>query len=296
MAAKPIVELDFVDWEPLHLRFVPTTEFHDPESLAAYVRKWFEENAAKPRADCDVRYFDVREATPAGVAAVGELLTRKAVRRLVDSVARKSAELDRVELGEGIEGAPQGLSFDWVTLPDPRVASDATRSLDRFAVSFTPVTVGQFEEFLKATCHVPLADRLENDLGYLLGNFRLNFGKSPKIPLFGVTYDDAIAYCEWAGLRLPTEPELDLFFVTMCTLERKFDWSGECWSSTSDGGDRFVVRDGPYRKESLSDPVERYRKSLHRHQYQMLQAPCFRVARSLPVATKKCVTLSCANG
>jgi hypothetical protein len=275
---------------------VPTTEFADPESLATHVRMWFEENAAKPRADCDVRYFDVGATTSAGVAAIGELLTRKAVRRLVDSAARKFPELDRVELGERIEGAAGGLSFDWLTLPDARVPANANPPIARFAISAAAVTIGQFEEFMQATGHVPMADRLENQPGYLLVNFRLNFGKSPKIPLFGVTYDDAVAYCEWAGLRLPTEPELDLFFVTMCALERKFGWTGECWSSTSDGEDHFLIRHGPYRKESLSDPAERYRKRFHRHQYEMLEAPCFRVARSLPDRGKNAVTLSCANG
>lgn len=279
--AKPIVELDFVDWEPLRLRFVPQKEFAEPEGLAALVRRWFEESAAKSPADCDVRYFEIRETRSAGIETVGELLTRKAVRRLVDSIARKVPELDRVELGERLEGAAEGLSFDWLTLPDARVPPNADPPIARFAISFTPVTVGQFEQFMKATGHVPIADRREGEPGWLLDDFRLNFGKSPKIPLFGVTYDDATAYCEWAGLRLPTEPELDLFFVTMSSLGRKWEWTGECWSSTPDGNDRFLVRHGPYRKESLNDPIDRYRKSFHRHQYQMLEAPCFRVARSL---------------
>ena len=49
----------------------------------------------------------------------------------------------------------------------------------------------------------------------------------------------------------------------------------------------FIARDGPYRTESLTEPVERYRKTLHRHHYQYLEAPCFRVARDFRVPWRR---------
>src|SRR5690606_4668742 len=148
-----------------------------------------------------------------------------------------------------------------------------------FMISFTPVTVGQFQEFLSATGYVPIPDRLEETPGYLIDHFQLNFGPSPKHVLFGVTYDDAAAFCEWANYRLPSDPELKQFFHTACLRGKRFNDSGECWTSTSTTSGKFVTWNGPYRKESLDDPDRNYRKPLPRHQYEFLEAPCFRVVK-----------------
>lgn len=280
--AVRIVELDIVDWEPLQMRFVPSGVFSDREAVISHLQSWFADNAAATRPDCDIRSYKVLQSESPSIAAVGEHLTKKALRRLVNSIARRFPELAVVEIGEKIEGFPAGVIFDWVTLPDATVTLDREYSVLRFAISFTPVTIGQFVQFMDETDYTPMSDRIENHPGYLVDHFRLNFGNSPKLPLFGVTFDDASAYCDWAGVRLPSEPELHHFFVSMVQQGRTFRWSGECWSTTTYGDDMFVVRDGPYREGALGNPFDHYRKVLHRHHYQFLEAPCFRVARSLP--------------
>ena len=70
-----------------------------------------------------------------------------------------------------------------------------TVSLDAFYIDTYPVTNAQYKKFIEAGGH---------DKPRLWGDKRFN---RPDQPVVGVTWYDAMAYCEWAGKRLPTEAE-----------------------------------------------------------------------------------------
>jgi formylglycine-generating enzyme required for sulfatase activity len=62
-----------------------------------------------------------------------------------------------------------------------------------YYISRNLVTVGQYRNFCRATHHqMPLAPP---------------WGWQDDHPVVNVSWDDARAYCDWAGLRLPTEAE-----------------------------------------------------------------------------------------
>lgn len=69
-------------------------------------------------------------------------------------------------------------------------------TLPTYYIGRTEVTVGQFRQFLQDTEYRPVGDFLS-----------ISEGLAHDIPATGVTWDDANAYCDWAGLRLPTESE-----------------------------------------------------------------------------------------
>ena len=82
--------------------------------------------------------------------------------------------------------------------------------LDAFYIARYPVTNAQYARFVQDTGHrVPFVD-VDVDIVRLC-----NWDPKRKIPPLGkedhpvvlVSWDDAQAYCEWAGLRLPTEAE-----------------------------------------------------------------------------------------
>ena len=67
--------------------------------------------------------------------------------------------------------------------------------VDGFYIDTHEVTLAQYEEFLKRTGHRPLPEETYAD------------APAPNYPVVNVTWDDAVAYAEWAGKRLPTEAE-----------------------------------------------------------------------------------------
>jgi formylglycine-generating enzyme required for sulfatase activity len=69
--------------------------------------------------------------------------------------------------------------------------------LDPFYLDKTEVTIGAYAEFVKAARHRPPP---------VWPNGQPVAGKE-KMPVADVSWDDASAYCEWRGKRLPTEAE-----------------------------------------------------------------------------------------
>ncbi len=77
---------------------------------------------------------------------------------------------------------------------------------DDVLASLYAVTVGQYEQCVEdGSCNMPEA---LNTLAYrgMLDDPEEKTG-AEKLPMVYVTRDDAAAYCEWAGMRLPTEEE-----------------------------------------------------------------------------------------
>jgi hypothetical protein len=283
LAAMRIIEEDLVDYEPLVMRFVAEAPLRASvaKKLASFVTEWFDRAAAAdPQGWHWAKewraWIDGRE-----VFACCELPPPGALPALAADVEAAFPRIVEIRLGTALAGPTTRARFDWIALPGGEVTTGGkTHSVAPLEISFTPVTLGQYQEFMQATQYTPVPDVLEQSPRYLVDHFTLNIGKSPKQPLFGVTHDDAVAYCQWAKLRLPSDPELLHFFEFTVRNKYKFDWSGECWTSTAGDGDNFVARDGPYDLRGLEKPDNgRYRKILPRHQYQFLEAPCFRVVK-----------------
>jgi hypothetical protein len=277
-----IVEEDIVHWEPLQMRFVMAGDVRADRlaELALHLESWFSGNAQTGRSDCDIRFWNVTVSQPDAVEANCEHLTRKSLRRLTNSTEKAFPELDHVRIGFPIDGIPSGLEFRWERLPGSEVTLHGNcYKIDPVAISMHQVSIGQFVEFMRDAGYRPDADQRNGD-GYLEDHLRLNFGKSPKLPACDVSFRDACGFCEWAGLRLPSEPELYLFFVTTARNGKEFDWGGECWTSTPSKEGGYVLVNGPY-KATLDLPLEQFRREYSPDHYDY-PFPCFRVAKGLP--------------
>jgi formylglycine-generating enzyme required for sulfatase activity len=85
---------------------------------------------------------------------------------------------------------------------DPEDAPAQQVDLPAFEIDRFEVTNADFDAFAKATGYLTFGEREER------GNWRNEWEMGQdNHPVVMVTWDDATAYCEWLGKRLPTEAE-----------------------------------------------------------------------------------------
>ena len=104
------------------------------------------------------------------------------------------------------------------------MGSDAGRSsnqpthqvyLDAFAIGRTEVTNAAFQKYVSATGRTPQVWQDRGQPG------------APNEPVAGILWREAQAYCEWTGMRLPTEAEWEK--AARGTDERIYPW-GDIWN------------------------------------------------------------------
>ncbi|MCA9094341.1 MAG: SUMF1/EgtB/PvdO family nonheme iron enzyme [Planctomycetaceae bacterium] len=279
----PIIHEDDVDQEPLIIRFVNGRKLSQSKAdrIARFVRCWMDQAAENdPDLWSMAKEWDCTVSENCDVIARCEFFPEPELSRLSADIHQEFPTLIEMRLGYPLSNPTTVQKFDWYKVPDGSVVINRkVHNVTAFDISFTPVTIGQFEEFVDATHYTPVPDLIEKIPGFLVDNFKLQYGSNSKHVLHGVTHDDAVAFCTWANLRLPTDAELKHFFESACMNNMKFKRIGVCWTSTRSGNEKYVARNGPYLKDYMNGPEADYRILLPKHLYEFPENPCFRVVR-----------------
>lgn len=144
--------------------------------------------------------------------------------------------------------------------------------LDDYWIDRTEVTVSQFRKFVESTGYVTSAEREGGGKPWTPhpdgDEWRRTRGidwahprepgvmADPDHPVVQVSWEDAAAYCKWAGARLPTEAQWEK--AARGTDKRRFPWGNELDSGRMDYCDRDCPverwRDQNYRQDMRSRP------------------------------------------
>lgn len=114
--------------------------------------------------------------------------------------------------------APSEVNLEWVTVPGGEFemgaeggvaeADEAPKhkvTLDTFVIGKYEVTNKNYHTFVKATGHRLPQNCCEPKYTIWKGDAPMD--DAVELPMINVSWDDAVAFCKWAGGRLPTEAE-----------------------------------------------------------------------------------------
>ncbi len=137
-------------------------------------------------------------------------------------------------------------------IPYPNTGREITVTVDSFLIDRYPVTNEQYLQFIRATRYIPA------DTSNYLRHWERGMPLSgqERYPVVWITIEDARAYAQWAGKRLPTEAEWQL--AAQGTDQRQWPWGDEFHATKCNNGfgrptpvDAFPKGESPYGAADL---------------------------------------------
>jgi hypothetical protein len=217
-----VVRRQITSWEPLEIRFVPKVKKAKWEKeVFSWFLEWDKNRAilAKgcPSTGMPLEAY-VAHVKPDGTAVVHiEWLDEKALPIFSDFIRRTATNVKRMEIGEDPDFEPEvkiempGPEVEFMRIPEKVIFTETRKNVKvaSFEISRFPITVGQFDRFVKATGYKTTNEQTGYYLTYRDNDLLIGMSKKVKMatPATCLSYNDAMAYCEWRDFRLPFDAE-----------------------------------------------------------------------------------------
>jgi hypothetical protein len=229
-----IIEQDYIDWEPLFIAAFSRSGAQIEEvEFNQFIQRWARSKRCK---NCgapgrrQVNFFEFDAGAAAQVQI--EPMCRPCLDDLASRIESEFPEIERLEIGAPMDTGASAVSRI-LDIPAKSVEfEDGTIvAVPAFSISQRPVLIGEVDEFLEATGYVLTTTRKG-----LAENYRRNFrisGVSKRLlarqSASWMSFEDAMAYCQWAKVRLPSEAE----WMAASVVDERIYEIGDVWSTAS---------------------------------------------------------------
>lgn len=215
-----IIRNKILSWEPLEIRFIPEKKKKNWEKeVFAWLQGW-EKDRLKLAGDLEtsqvpLEYYIASMESDGTVIAHVEWLCEKSLSIFEKYIRQKGTNIKKLIIGDDVDYEdiiePIALEVEFIEIPKKSIQLEDGKviNVDSFAVSKYPISVGQYDVFVKATNYKTSSEQQGEEMTYRKNHCFLGMSEMEILSstAFWISYYDAVAYCKWAKLRLPKEEE-----------------------------------------------------------------------------------------